>query len=113
MKNKKTVVILIILVVIAVAAFIGIKIYTDKDLEKQKQELENTIEKYGYLEQENVSTTVAKFNTEVTDNGLDYTASEEYFTVDNQTYWYGLYDDISLYITAKEFTNDRQKDITD
>jgi len=113
MKNKKTIVVLIILVIIAVVAFLGVKSYLDKDLEKQEQDLANTIDKYGYLEQENVSTTVAKFNTEVMDNGLNYPASEEYFTVDNQIYWYGLYDDISLYIKAKEFTNDRQKDITD
>ncbi len=83
-----------------------------KDAEKDLQE---TIDKYGFVEKETVETLVAKFNTEVmdTNNGKLNTASDEYLTVDNNQYWYGLIEGIYLIVIPTEFSNDKTKDIVD
>lgn len=114
MDKKKIITICgIIFVVIVVAICFIIVHFSKQDLKDAEKDLQQTIEKYGYVEEEKVDVTVAKFNTEVMDNELGYPASEEYLTVENETYWYGLYDDISLYIKAKDFTNDKTKDVTE
>lgn len=84
-----------------------------------KKEAENdfqeTIDKYGFVEKETVETLVAKFNTEVMDknNGKLNAASDEYLTVDNNQYWYGLIEGIYLIVIPTEFSNDKTKDIVD
>lgn len=112
-KKKVIIVCRIIFVIVVVAVCLAIVCFSKKDLKDSKKGLQQTIEKYGYVEEEQVNITVSKFNTEIIDNGLEYPASEEYLIVENETYWYGLYDDISLYITAKDFTNDKTKDVTE
>lgn len=111
--NKKTIITIFTLLVIFVisACFIVVGI-SKKDLNDSKKDLDETIEKYGYVEEENISDIIAKFNTQVMESKLEYPANEEYLVVEKETYWYGLYDDISLYIKARDFTNDRAKDIT-
>ena len=71
-----------------------------------------TSQSLGALERESVQTTVAKLNTEIMDHGLDYPASDDYLVVEQDTYWYGLYDDISLYIVPESFSGDKDQDIT-
>lgn len=82
-----------------------------KEAEKDLQETTN---KYGFVEKETVEVLVAKFNTEVMDNnGKLNPASDDYLTIDNNQYWYGLIEGIYLVVTPTEFNNDKTKDIVD
>ena len=99
-KSKIGIIILIIVIVVSVGTFFGVSYYLDKDLEKQEQELQNTKEEYGTVNEENVATLVAKFNTEVMDNGPQYPASDDYSVAENGVYWYALYEDINLLFTG-------------
>lgn len=83
------------------------------DLENAKQELEETYEKYGWVEEETVDTLVAKFNTEIMDGGIGTPASDDYMVIENDTYWFGLTEDISFYVKPLECTEDKNTDIAD
>ena len=111
-KNKVIIIISLIVILLAVGGYFGVKNYLNKDLENQKQELQETIKKYGYVEKENVTISVAKFNTEVMDNKIGNPASDEYMVVQDNLYWYGLLDDVSLYIKPETFTENKDNDIT-
>lgn len=68
---------------------------------------------YGTVEKETVEVSVAKFNTQVTDNSETMNpAMEEYLTEYNGQYWYGLITGISLVAVPEEFTGNRKSDIT-
>lgn len=110
-KNKILLIILIILIIISVGVYYTVKYFMDKDIENLEQELQETIDTLGVVEEENVTNLVAKFNTEIMENGIEYPASEDYFTTYNNQYWYGMYDDIDLVIIPEEFTGDMDKDI--
>ena len=112
MKKSKGIIITLIVILLAVGGCIAVKIYLNKDLEKQKQNLQETVEKYGYVEKENVAVSVAKFNTEVMDNKVGNPASDEYMVVQDNLYWYGLLTDIYLYIKPENFTENKDNDIT-
>jgi len=111
--SKITLIIFLLVIIIAVGGYFGVKYFLDKDLEKAKQELQETIEKYGYVEKESIETLVAKFNTEIKNNGMKYPASEEYLAVENDMYWYGMYEDISCYIVPEKFSNNKKQDIAE
>ena len=113
MKKNKVIIISLIVIILAVGGCLGVKIYLDKDLESQKQKLQETIEKYGYVEKENVTTCVANFNTEVMDNNVGNPASDEYMVAQDNLYWYGLINDIYLYIKPENFTENKDNDITE
>ena len=102
---------MIILIIISVGVYYTVKYFMDKDIENLEQELQETIDTLGVVEEENVTNLVAKFNTEIMENGIEYPASEDYFTTYNNQYWYGMYDDIDLVIIPEEFTGDMDKDI--
>lgn len=109
----KKVIIIVVVIVLCIGGYFGIKYFLDKDLENQKQELQNTIDKYGTVEKESVSTIVHKFNTQLNSSeGLNY-ATDEYATVQDNLYWYGLYEDIYCYLKPVEFTNSKDKDVVD
>lgn len=92
---------------------LGLTTGCDSKKEAEK-DLQETIDKYGYVEKETVETLVAKFNTEVMDNnGKLNLASDEYLTIDNNQYWYGLIEGIYLVVMPAEFNNDKSKDIVD
>lgn len=116
MKKRDIIIITICLVVIvlSIGAYLGVKYYLDKDLEKAEQELQKTIEKYGVLERESVNISVAKFNTEIMDNtGWELLpVSDNSMIIHENNYWYPLYEDISLVVVPEEFTNDNNKDVT-
>lgn len=82
---------------------------------KAEKDLEDTINKYGYVEKETVDALVAKFNTEVMDNsnGKMNVASEDYLTIDAGKYWYGLIEGIYLVVVPQEFNNDKTKEVVD
>ena len=113
MKRGNIIIIISLIVILAsVGAYLGVKCYLDRDLENQKKELQDTIEKYGYVEKENVVTSVAKFNTEIMDNKIGNPASDEYMVAQDNLYWYELLDDVFLYVKPEIFTENRESDIT-
>ena len=111
-KDKVIRIICLVVILLAVVCYFGVKVYLDKDLENKKQDLQDTINKYGYVEKENVSVSVSKFNTVVMDNGVGNPASDNYMTTSDNLYWYGLYDGISLYVKPLNFTENKDNDIT-
>lgn len=112
-KSKIAIIILIIIVVVLVGAYFGVSYFFDKESENQEQQLQESGEALGIVNEENVATLVAKFNTEVMENGPQYPASEDYFAVENGIYWYGLYEDIYLYVEPVNYTGNKEADIVD
>lgn len=76
---------------------------------------ETTLEQQdsGYVLKETADVLVAKFNTEVVDNGSLNPASEEYLTIHEDAYWYGLISGIYLIVYPIEYTGDLETDIVD
>lgn len=83
------------------------------DLEEAEKDLQETQEKYGWVEKESVDTLVAKFNTEVVDNSSLNPASTDYLTENNNQYWYGLIEGIYLVVIPEEYTGDKKTEIVD
>ena len=67
----------------------------------------------SYVEEETVEVLVAKFNTEVVDNTELFPASNDYLTVSDNVYWYGLMSGVYLAVIPVEFTNDASNEIVD
>ena len=82
-------------------------------IEDAQKDLEDSYEKYGFVEKENVDILVAKFNTAVVDNSKLNPASTDYLTEDNNQYWYGLIDGIYLVVVPENYTGDKTTDIVD
>ena len=78
-----------------------------------QKDLQESQEKYGFVEKETINVLVAKFNTEVVDNSSLNPASADYFTENNNQYWYGLIDGIYLVVVPKKYTGDKATDIVD
>ena len=102
MKNKKIIIICLIMIILAIVISLGVKLYLNKDLENQRQKLQETQEKYGWVEKETVDVLVAKFNTEIVDSSSLNPASTDYLTEDNNQYWYGLIDGIYLVVVPEK-----------
>lgn len=111
MKNKKIIIISLVLIVLVIIGSLGLKLYLKKDLENQKQDLENTYKKYGWVEKETVNNIVAKFNTKILDNGLSTVASDNYMTIENNIYWYALTDNIYYYLEPITLSQNKENDI--
>lgn len=109
---NKNIIIGVALILLSIGIFAGVKIYIDKDLDKQKEELNKTFEKYGTVEKETVEVSVAKFNTEVMDNNIGDPASSDYMTQDNNLYWFALLDSVYLYVKPESYTGNKGEDIT-
>ena len=113
MKKKNIVIIVgVIIVILSIGVYFTINYFLNKDLtaEEENQEIVDT---YGYIEEENVANLVAKFNTEVMASSLNYPASPEYLIEEAGVYWYGLYEDINLYIEPLDYTSTQENDIVD
>lgn len=113
MKNKKIIIICLIMIILAIVISLGVKLYLNKDLENQRQKLQETQEKYGWVEKETVNVLVAKFNTEIVDSSSLNPASTDYLTEDNNQYWYGLIDGIYLVVVPEKYTGDKSTEIVD
>lgn len=113
MKNKKIIIICLIMIILAIVISLGDKLYLNKDLENQRQKLQETQEKYGWVEKETVDVLVAKFNTEIVDSSSLNPASTDYLTEDNNQYWYGLIDGIYLVVVPEKYTGDKSTEIVD
>ena len=111
--NKKKIIgiCIVIFVIIFVAVCIAIVQFSKKNLEEAKKGLEETQEKYGWVEKETVDILVAKFNTEVVDNSSLNPASTDYLTESNNQYWYGLIDGVYLVVVPEEYTGDKITEI--
>jgi len=81
-----------------------------KEAEKDSQE---TYEKYGWVEKENVGILVAKLNTEIMDGGLHTPAYDDYMVIDNDLYWFALTDRINYYLKPVSFSGNKDNDIVD
>lgn len=81
------------------------------DLEEAKKDLQETEEKYGWVEKENVDVLVAKFNTEVVDNSSLNPASTDYLTESDNQYWYGLIEGVYLVVVPEKYTGDKTTEI--
>lgn len=84
-----------------------------KDLDNAKQELEETYNKYGWTDEETINDLIAKYNTEIMDDGLGTPAYDNGMLIENDIYWFALTNDITFYIKPVECTKDKMKDITD
>ena len=113
MKNKKIIIICLIMIILAIVISLGVKLYLNKDLENQRQKLQETQEEYGWVEKETVDVLVAKFNTEIVDSSSLNPASTDYLTEDNNQYWYGLIDGIYLVVVPEKYTGDKSTEIVD
>ena len=85
----------------------GILVLSLTGCSKDKNNLQESVEKYGAVEKENVEVLVAKFNTEVKDNSTLNPASTDYLTEDNGEYWYGLIDGIYLVVVPEKYIGDK------
>ena len=114
MNKKKIIGICVVIFAIVFAAVcIAIVQFSKKNLEEAKKDLEESQEKYGWVEKETVDVLVAKFNTEVVDNSSLNTASTDYLTESNNQYWYGLIEGVYLVIVPEEYTGDKTTEIVD
>lgn len=114
MGNKKLTIIGIIVVLLVVIGAISLKFVLNKDLEKQKEDLNETVEKYGSVEKETIQNIVAKFNALVVDNSSLNPASEDYLTKEeDNTYWYGLEQGLYLMFEPVEYKGDKTKEVTE
>ena len=113
--NKKKIIgiCIVVFVIIFVAVCIAIVQFSKKNLEEAKKGLEETQEKYGWVEKETVDVLVAKFNTQVMDNDSSSLnpASTDYLTESNNQYWYGLIDGVYLVVVPEEYTGDKTTEI--
>lgn len=82
-------------------------------VEDAKNDLQESQEKYGFVEKETIDVLVAKFNTEVVYNSSLNPASTDYLTEDNNQYWYGLIEGVYLVVVPEKYTGDKAIDIVD
>lgn len=114
MDKKKVITICgVIFVIVFVVVCFAIVQFSKQDVENAQKELQETYEKYGTVEKEIVNILVAKLNTEIMDNGINTPASDELMVAQDGLYWYGLTDDVSIYVKPVEFSNDNKKDIAE
>ncbi len=71
----------------------------------------SSAEETVYAARESVMESIAKFNTQVLDRGIEYPVQEAYQTVENGTYFYGVFEDIGFYVKPVAYTGDREADL--
>ena len=82
-------------------------------VDEAKKDLQESYEKYGYVEKKTVDVLVVKFNTEVGNHSSLNAASTDYLTKENEQYWYALLEGVSLVVVPKKYTGDQATDIVD
>jgi hypothetical protein len=110
MNKKKIIQIgIIIFVIVFVTICVAIVQLSKHNLEEAKKDLQETQEKYGWVEKESVDVLVAKFNTQVMDNNSSSLnpASTDYLTESNNEYWYGLIEGVYLVVVPEKYTGDK------
>ena len=112
-KDKIIIIISILIALLGIGIYFGVKYFLDKDLEKLEQELQETKEKFGTIEEITVDELVTRFNTQVIKDGVFNPANDEYLAIEDNIYWYGLITGIYLGIVPEEFNNDPKTEIVD
>lgn len=97
---KKILIIIIIVTIILVLLFAGLFLY--KFIQDNKAE---------YVQKENVSSLVSKFNKEITDDKIEFVAKEDSFVSEDDFYWYELHEDVVLHIAPVKFSGELKNDI--
>lgn len=92
---------------------LGITGCSKNQVKEAEKDLQETYDKYGVVEKETISTMIAKFNTEIMDSGLNTPAYDDYMTIEDSSYWFGITENISYLLQPVEFTGDKDKDILD
>ena len=82
-------------------------------VENAKKDLQESQEKYGFVEKETTDVLVAKFNTEIVNNSSLNQASTDYLTENDGKYWYGLVEGVSLVVVPEKYTGDKKTDTVD
>lgn len=47
------------------------------------------------------------------ESGMEYPASDDFFTISDEKYYYGMYEDIAYMIMPVDFTSEMDKDIAE
>ena len=114
-KSKKGMVtlILLIIVVLGIAIYFGVTYFLDRNIERLEKELEDAKNSIVYVEEENVNTSIAKFNTQIMDNGLNTPIGDNSIQKDGTNYVAAISSEgIYFYIKPVEYTGDIEKDIS-
>ncbi len=113
MKKRERVILILcfLIIVISIGGYFGVQYFLNRDLEKEKEELKKTIDQYGFVEKETVTTLIAKFNTEIIEDGINQPARENFMEPSTAEYWYQLTNHIYCYVVTLDFTGDKEKDI--
>lgn len=114
-KSKKGMLtlILLIIVVLAIAIYFGVTYFLDRNIERLEKELEDAKNSTVYVEEENVNTSIAKFNTQIMDNGLNTPIGDNSIQKDGTNYVAAISSEgIYFYIKPVEYTGDLEKDIS-
>ena len=101
----------IIIILLCGFMVLGMTGCNKSNLEESKKGLQESQEKYGFVEKETVDVLVAKFNTEVVDNSSLNPASTDYLTESDNQYWYGLIDGIYLVVVPEKYNGDKTTEI--
>lgn len=87
---------------------------SDKTPEQEESQIPSIIEtaKFGTTDKVTAQQSFQNFNAQVEGNSSLNPAREDYYTINDKKYWYGLENGLYCYIVPQEFTGDQTKDIT-
>lgn len=115
MQNKKSLKIIsyaiTFLAISSIIAAIIIKNNMDKKVAETNQEERITEKDINYSKEITIKELISSFNTELQNRKLKYLLNNEYMKEDNNTYYYGIYDDIGFYVIPVNYTGNQEKDI--
>jgi len=112
-KEKIYIIVCLILMVLSVSTYFILTSIWDKELEEAQRKLDETIEKYGTVEEETVENIVDKFNREVLTKENLNVASNDYLTKEeDNTYWYELEEGLYLMVEPMEYKGDKKEEKT-
>lgn len=104
-------IIIVIITLVIVAGVIGYK-NAQKEAESIDPNSPEQIEKqFGFVEEQNVTAAITKYNTEIKHNNLEYQLEDINASIENNRYYFTIFEDIVCYITPVQFTGNRDNDI--
>ena len=115
MQNKKSLKIIsyaiTFLAISSIIAAIIIKNNIDKKVTETNQEDRITEKDTKYSKEITIKEFISSFNTELQNRKLKYLLNNEYMKEENNTYYYGIFDDIGFYVIPVNYTGNQEKDI--
>lgn len=79
--------------------------------EEAEKDLQETQNKYGWVEKETVNNIIAKLNSKIMDDGFNTPVSDNYMVIENDLYWFALTDEVTLYFKPVDFSGKKENDI--